>query len=178
MATFCLLHIRAHPHSNDWRVSENCLGSVWKLSGRCWALASLPQLFPASRKYVRCPPYQYMFFCVPPPSKKNVVLCLCHFGSVLNSEQKWESDKFKLARWSQVQLVYSSVALLAELVSLIKPQALETVSSCRAECSLVTLIIITASSDYTYCYFSDQLGQYLWLKAIWVTHGPNHTYLW
>ena len=38
------------------------------------------------------------------------------FASVLDFEQNRESGKFQLARWSQAQLVSSSVALLAELV--------------------------------------------------------------
>ena len=42
------------------------------------------------RKYVRCPPLPVYTFSVrcPPP---NLVLCLEHFGSVLDSEQNWES---------------------------------------------------------------------------------------
>ena len=63
------------------------------------------------RKYVRCPPLPvYTFFVRCPPP--NLVLCLEHFGSVLDSEQNWESGKFQLARWSEAQLVSSSVALL------------------------------------------------------------------
>ena len=51
--------------------------------------------------------------CLPP---SNLVLCPEPFGSVLDFEQNWESGKFQLARWSEAQLVPSSVALLAELV--------------------------------------------------------------
>ena len=40
-------------------------------------------------------------------------------GSVLVSEQNLESGKFKLARWSNAQLVSLSVAFLAELVVLL-----------------------------------------------------------
>ena len=52
---------------------------------------------------MRCPP-------------QNLVLCLEHFGSVLDFKQNWESGKFQLARWSKAQRLSSSVALLAELV--------------------------------------------------------------
>ena len=75
-----------------------------------------PPTGPLFVKYVLCPPSPYtLFLCgVPPP----LVLCLEHFGSVLDSEHNWESGKFQLARWSQAQLLSSSVAPLAELVFL------------------------------------------------------------
>ena len=79
-------------YDDVWRVSGKCLRSGWKVSGigvRHWCphcphpncfphqqsmCCVLPPsmcffsypLFPTSRKYVRCPPYQYMFFCVVP----------------------------------------------------------------------------------------------------------------
>ena len=71
--------------------------------------------YPVKKICAVSPPPGIHFFCVvsPPP---NLVLCLEHFSSVLDFEQNWESGKFQLERWSQAQLVSSSVALLAELV--------------------------------------------------------------
>ena len=106
-----------------WKVSRRCLEFVWKVSGiavptpivspinKVCAVSPLPvyvfsslQLFPTPRKYV------YMFFmCGVTPSK-------CSAFAPLDSEQNRESGNLQLARGSLVQLVCSSVALLAELV--------------------------------------------------------------
>ena len=73
-----------------------------------------PLLAPCSENMCGVPPPSIHFFVrCPPPCFSSVPWTL---GSVLDFEQNWESGKFQLARWSQAQLVSSSVALLAELV--------------------------------------------------------------
>ena len=68
---------------------------------------SPPKLFPQSRKYVRCPPSQFMFFVWCPTQMK--FLC----------KQSWESVKCRLANSivSLAQLVSPSVALSLLYVS-------------------------------------------------------------
>ena len=71
-----------------------------------------PRLAPCSESMCGVPPSLYTLFLCGVPT--NLVLCLEHFGYV------------QLARYSQAQLVSSSVALLAELVfSFIKQRKCE-----------------------------------------------------
>ena len=94
-----------------WCAVSPPIGPLFRKYVRC-PPPSIGTLF---RKYVRCPPLPVYTFSVRCPPL-NLVLCLEDFGSVLESEENWKSGKFQLARWSQAQLVSSSVALLAELV--------------------------------------------------------------
>ena len=101
-----------HPPTRSPSFS-NRSNDYWELVLMCGVPP--PLLAPCSENMCGVPPSRYtLFLCGVPPS--NLVLCLEHFGSVLDSEQNWESDKFQLARWNQAQLVSSIVALLAELV--------------------------------------------------------------
>ena len=92
--------------SPPWFFDVRCpplIGPVQKVCA-----VSPPPIGTLFRKYV----YTFSVRCPPP----NLVLFLEHFGSVLDFEQNWKSGKFQLARWSEAQLVSSSVALLTELV--------------------------------------------------------------
>ena len=63
-----------------------------------------PNRSPHQESMWEVPPTSICFFLwdvKPPPMptpSPNVVLCLCQFGSVLNSEQNLESSKFQLAK--------------------------------------------------------------------------------
>ena len=94
---------------------------------RIWGAVSPPLIGPVQKVCAVSPsPIGTLFrnMCGVPTSQYTLFLCcvppsLEQFGSALDSEQNWESCKFQVARWSQAQLVSSSVALLAELVTIL-----------------------------------------------------------